>query len=325
MKTLVKRRKPAAGFEHSYRAALLAHLQGPCEVTLGQAYELGRKAIREGKTLLDTLAIHQRVCLDLLESRDFHLTFRERHNAAGDFLNETLSTFEMTHRGFQEAVQALRRMNETLEEQIKKLAYSIHDEAGQLLVVVHLELSEISKNIPSPYQEKLTRINQALRQVEDQLRRFSHELRPAILDDLGWLPAIQELAAHISARSNLSIKIDTTTKQRFPALQETILFRVVQESLTNVVKHARATRIGISVRHQRNAVICSIEDNGSGFDVCARKSEGQPSGLGLTSMRERLQTVGGTLRIDSSPGQGTKVVAEFPLEVTHASTDRIGG
>jgi len=325
MKVLGKNRNPAAGFEQSYRAALMAHLEEPCEITLGQAYELGRKAIREGKTLLDTLAVHQRVCQDLLESRDFPLTLRDRHNAAGEFLSETLSTFEMTHRGFQEAVQALRRMNETLEEQIKKLAYSIHDEAGQLLVVVHLGLSEISQNIPRPYQEKLTRINQALRQVGDQLRRFSHELRPATLDDLGWLPAIEELAAHISSRSNLTIKIDTATKQRFPALQETILFRVVQESLTNALKHAGATRVRITVRRQRNAVICSIKDNGSGFNVQAPKSDDKPSGLGLTSMRERLRSVGGTLRIDSSPGQGTKLVAEFPLEVAHGSADRIGG
>ena len=325
MKTLEKNRKPAAGFEQSYRAALLAHLQEPCEITLGQAYELGRKAIREGKTLLDTLAIHHRACGDLLERRDFHLTLRERHTAAGDFLSETLSTFEMTHRGFQEAVQALRRMNETLEDQIKKLAYSVHDEAGQLLVVVHLELSEISKKVPGPYQEKLARINQTLWQVENQLRRFSHALRPAILDDLGWLSAIQELAANISGRNGLSIKIDTTIKERFSAVLETILFRVVQESLTNALKHAQATRIRITVRRRRNIIICSIEDNGAGFDVHARKSAGKTSGLGLTAMRERVQAVDGTLRIHSSPGQGTKVVAEFPLEVNHGSADRIGG
>jgi signal transduction histidine kinase len=312
------------GFEESYRAALAAHLQEPSEITLGRAYELGREAVREGKTLLDTLAVHHRVFGDLLDAPDSRLTQHGRLSAAADFLNETLSTFEMTHRGFQEAVQALRHMNETLEEQIKRLAYSVHDEAGQLLVVVHLELAEIAKDIPGPYQEKLARVNHVLRQIEDQLRRFSHELRPTVLDDLGWLPAIEELAAHISTRSNLCIKIDATTKERFPTLQETVLYRVVQESLTNTVKHAQAAQVRISVRRRRNIIHCCVEDDGVGCDLQALKSARKGAGLGLTAMRERLQTIGGTLRIDSAPGKGTTVLAEFPMEVTHERADRSG-
>jgi signal transduction histidine kinase len=326
MKALEKRKTRAAGeFEERYRAALRAHVHKPREATLGQAYELGRDAIRQGKTLLDTLGIHHQVCRELFDARSsppLQLAFL---GAAGDFLRETLSTFEMTHRGFQEAVHALRAMNETLEERIKRLAYSVHDEASQLLVVVHLELASISSTVPGPLQEKLARIDQTLRQIEDQLRRFSHELRPTVLDDLGWLPAIEELAGHIATRSNLSITVETTTKKRLSSLRETVLYRVVHELLTNAVKHAQATRIRIFIRRWRNTFFCAVEDNGVGFDPAARKAQGKPAGLGFTAMRERLQTIGGTLRIDSSPGAGTKVQLEFPLEVTNGDSHHSRG
>src|ERR1700739_2677540 len=113
--------------------------------------------------------------------------------AGADFLTESLSPYEMAHRGFQDAVKALRQLNETLEEEIKRIAYAVHDEAGQLLVAVHLALADVSRGLPKAQQDQIGRVEQLLDQVEKQLRRYSHELRPAVLDDLGWIPAVRFL------------------------------------------------------------------------------------------------------------------------------------
>ena len=118
---------------------------------------------------------------------------QELLTAAADFLAETLSPYEMAHRGVQDAIAALRQLNETLEEEIKRIAYAVHDEAGQLLVAVHLALAEVARELPEPQKEQVGRIEELLNQVEKQLRRYSHELRPTVLDDLGWIPAIRFL------------------------------------------------------------------------------------------------------------------------------------
>src|SRR5260370_13677263 len=106
----------------------------------------------------------------------------------------------MTQRGFQDAVKALRQLNETLEEEIKRIAYAVHDEAGQLLVAVHLALAEVARELPQAQQEQIGRIAGLLTQVEKHVRRDSHELRPTILDDRVWVPAIRFLAEVGSAR-----------------------------------------------------------------------------------------------------------------------------
>jgi signal transduction histidine kinase len=172
----------------------------------------------------------------------------------------------MAHRGFQDAVKALRQLNETLEEEIKRIAYAVHDEAGQLLVAVHLALAEVALELPAPQQAQFERIKEMLNQVEKHLRRYSHELRPTILDDLGWIPAIRFLAEGISKRANLPIHIDAAVPGRPPATIETTLYRIVQEALTNAVKHARASNVWIRAWRENLVLCCSIRDDGGGFD-----------------------------------------------------------
>src|SRR5438128_6519042 len=171
---------------------------------------------------------------------------REESSRAGsEFLAECLSPYEMAHRGFQDAVKALRQLNETLEEEIKRIAYSVHDEAGQLLVAVHLALANLALELPPGRKEQVREIEGLLNEVEKHLRRYSHELRPTILDDLGWIPAIRFLAEGISKRANLPIHIQTRISGRLPGPAETALYRIVQESLNNAVKHAKARNIWI--------------------------------------------------------------------------------
>jgi len=245
--------------------------------------------------------------------------------AGGDFLAECLSPYEMAHRGFQDAVKALRQLNETLEQEIKRIAYAVHDEAGQLLVAVHLALAELAPELPEALQTQVTRIKDLLNQVEKHLRRYSHELRPTILDDLGWSPAIRVLDEGISKRAGLPIHIEATVSGRLPSTIETALYRTVQEGLTNAIKHAKASNIWIRAWRERLALRCSIRDDGAGFDSNRVQAEPGRKGLGLIAMRERVSAIGGTLSIESCPGRGTELLIRVPLEDDHANTRRARG
>jgi signal transduction histidine kinase len=228
----------------------------------------------------------------------------------------------MAHRGFQDAVKALRQLNETLEEEIKRIAYAVHDEAGQLLVAVHLALAEVALELPEPQQAQFARIKEMLNEVERHLRRFSHELRPTILDDLGWIPAIRFLAEGISKRANLPIHIDAAVSGRPPSAIETTLYRIVQEALTNAVKHAQASNVWIRAWREDLVLCCSIRDDGGGFDSSKAHAAPCRKGLGLIAMQERVTAIGGSLRIESRAGLGTELSIRIPLEGGHANSSR---
>jgi len=324
---MATQRKPKAQarFEDEYASFMREYAAGSGEAALGKAYELGRRALAEGKSLVEIASLHHEAVQGLVrEEKDEELR-KSLLQTSGDFLAECLSPYEMAHRGFQDAVKALRQLNETLEEEIKRIAYAVHDEAGQLLVAVHLALAEVARELPKFQQQQIGRIGELLNQVEKHLRRYSHELRPTILDDLGWIPAIRFLAEGVSARAGLPIHIDATFSGRLPGPVETALYRTVQEGLNNAVKHAKAKNIWIRAWKERYELCCSIRDDGAGFDALQVQTEPRRKGLGLIAMQERMSAIGGTLRIESRPGSGTELSVRVPLEVDHANTRRARG
>ena len=321
MKTAIKRKtKPPATFEEEYRSAFGEYARSGGEAALGRAYELGRRAITEKKSLMEIAALHHRGLHGMLAEAPGAAGPQEMLTAAGDFLAEMLSPFEMAHRGVQDAIVALRQLNETLEEEIKRIAYAVHDEAGQLLVAVHLALADVARELPERQKEQMGRIEELLNQVEKQLRRYSHELRPTVLDDLGWIPAIRFLAEGVSKRANLPIHIKVAFAGRLPSTTEIALYRVVQEALTNATKHAKASNIWVRAWRDDFVLCCSIRDDGAGFDVGAIQAPGGRKGLGLIGMQERVSAIGGTVRIESRHGQGTELLIRLPLEVSHANS-----
>ncbi len=228
MKTAARgKTKPQASFEDEYRSSLREYAEGGGEFALGRAYELGRRALNEKKSLVEIASLHHQAVLGLIRDAGSDKQREDSFRAGSEFLAECLSPYEMAHRGFQDAVKALRQLNETLEEEIKRIAYAVHDEAGQLLVAVHLALSEMALELPEPQQGQVTRIKELLNEVEKHLRRYSHELRPTILDDLGWIPAIRFLADGISKRANIPIRIEASFSGRLAGTIETTLYRVV--------------------------------------------------------------------------------------------------
>src|SRR5207244_13116754 len=265
MKMATKRkRKSPAPFEEEDRSAFGEYAGNGGEAALGRAYELGRRAITEKKSLMEIASLHHRALHEMLAEAPGTGREQELLAAAGAFLGELLSPFEMAHRGVQDAIVALRQLNETLEEEIKRIAYSFHDEAGQLLVAVHLALADVAREAPNS-RRTIENITDLLKKVEVQLRQFSHELRPTVLDDLGLIPAIRFLAGAVSKRSNLPIRVSAEIPERLASSAEIAVYRVVQEALTNAVKHSQARSVSVEIFSRDATLHCIIQDDGVGF------------------------------------------------------------
>jgi len=295
--------------EMRYREALAAYLGGGGEALLARAYELGRDAHEEGRSIPDIVGVHKRSLHEVLPGAAAGRPPAAVVDAAGDFLAEALSPFEMTHRGYRDSLVAWRHINETFEKEIRRIAHALHDESGQLLVSLHLQLAQLARDIPAA-QPQIQQCQELLDRTEQQLRQLSHELRPMVLDDLGWLAAIEFLAAAVSARSAIPIEVCSSVTQRLPAPVETALYRVVQEALTNATRHARPRRIRVEIDQDQGGLRGIISDDGVGFEVepCVRNG-----GLGLRGMHERLGALGGSLQVVSEPGRGAEIRFRLPM------------
>lgn len=303
------------GLAYEYEVALRRYLKRGGEDGLHRAYELGRRGLGEGRGVLGMVALHHQAMIEVATKSESPKTLSaDALKKAGIFFAECMSPFEMTHRAFGEANEALRHMNEALEEEVKGIAHALHDEAGQLLAAVHLSLDQVVRDVDPSAQRRLGEVKGLLKEVDQQMRRLSHELRPTILDDLGLVPAIEFLAEGVAKRSGLRIAIQSPRGNRLPAPLETILYRVVQEALQNVAKHARATSVKIRLQDSGKIVRCFIVDDGVGFSPGSSKAGAQERGFGLLGMREKLQPLGGTVKIESAQGQGTKLSIVIPKE-----------
>ncbi|TMB54054.1 MAG: hypothetical protein E6J56_11985 [Deltaproteobacteria bacterium] len=297
-----------------YLRALEDYLDGVGEAALARAYELGRRAVVDGLGVLEMAALHHEALrasvlrLDALEAR------AKAAEAAQAFFSESLSPFEMTHRTSREANTALRRLNERLEEEARRIAHTLHDEAAQLLASVHIALDALARDLPQSVRSRLEEVRGLLDRMEGELRTLSHELRPTMLDDLGLVPALQFLAEGVAKRTGLSVEVKGSTHGRLPPAVETALYRVVQEALTNAVRHAHPVHVKVQLQREARAVRCSVSDDGVGFDAATALAHRGGPGLGLVGIRERLDALRGSLQITSSPGRGTRVHVAVPLE-----------
>jgi PAS domain S-box-containing protein len=200
------------------------------------------------------------------------------------------------------------------EEEAKRIAHQLHDEAGQITASIHLALADIGRELPPSGRERLREVRDSLDEIEERLRRLSHELRPTILDDLGLEPALEFLAEGFSARTGIPIRVESTAKGRVDPLVETALYRVVQEALTNIARHSSASDASIELARERESLRCTVRDDGVGFepDLLLRGDAGH-RGIGLLGVRERLDALGGRVRIRSAPGAGTELSVAVPL------------
>jgi signal transduction histidine kinase len=293
-----------------YGNALKGYLSGGGEAALREAYEIGRRSVFEGVGLPDLALLHH-AALDAGGPRG---RSPEELRAAGTFLAEAISPHEMARRGFQEASQALRQFNQILEREAARIAQTLHDETGQLLVAVQLGLATLAADAPAPLRIRVKEVTDLLQQVEEQLRTLSHTLRPPILDDLGLVPALEFLADRTSRSGGPSVRVEGAIEGRLPAPVEIAVYRVVHEALINARKHGRAREVRIRLERRGGWLRGCVRDDGRGFDAGLLATGKLKRGLGLSGMRERAKALGGTFEVDSQPGLGTEVRIAVPAE-----------
>lgn len=207
---------------------------------------------------------------------------------------------------------ALRRLNDLVDLQSARVSDLLHDEASQVLAAVHMTIEDIAHDVPAPVQARLRRVRQHLHDVAEQLRRISHDLYPRIVDDLGVIDAIKFISRAFTRQTGVQLAIDVRVDE-CPAAVGAVVYRLVHEALANIGKHARASGASIVIAREGSRLVCTICDDGVGFDVAATLA--RHTNLGLMLSRGRVEAAGGTLDITSAPQQGTRLRAAIPLEI----------
>jgi PAS domain S-box-containing protein len=204
------------------------------------------------------------------------------------------------------------RLVSVREEEQARISREVHDELGQALTAVKMDLAWLAGRLPRTNSQMLERIRstrQLAARTIQSVRRISTELRPAVLD-LGLAAAVEWQVQEFQARTGIQCKLRLLTQEVFAPDVSTALFRILQETLTNVARHAKATRVEVVKQKQRDRLVLRIRDNGRGFDP---EDPSLSKSLGLLGMRERAAILGGRVDIASAPGKGTTVTAWIPL------------
>lgn len=206
-----------------------------------------------------------------------------------------------------------QRLMKAQEEERLHLSRELHDESGQLLAALTVQLGLLDRDAECPelIHTRVAELKNAASIIQSNLHRLAINLRPASLDHLGLVTTLEQFIREFNRQYDIHVEFETVgmQEQRLPIEIETALFRIVQEALTNVVLHAQAQRVDVLLSRTEKCTSAMIEDNGVGFSHGSTLTEEH---LGLFGMRERVQMLGGTLTIESSPGKGTTVKAEVP-------------
>ena len=212
----------------------------------------------------------------------------------------------------------LRQVTKAQEEERKRISHELHDDTLQALVVLSRQLDTLtsgSKGIPEDLRASLEKLWHQTNDIVSEVRRLSQDLRPAALDRLGLLAALEWLASEIAKFSGIETKVKVTgVQRRLPEDVELVLFRITQEALRNVWRHSRASRAEITVEFGESKTRITICDNGRGFNLPDRMGDLPRDGkLGLAGMEERARLLGGILTLQSQLGKGTSIAIEIPV------------
>jgi signal transduction histidine kinase len=216
--------------------------------------------------------------------------------------------------------QQLRRLSRQVlsaqENERKKISRELHDVIAQTLLGINLRLVTLKKEAaldPRGLDGNIARTQRLVESAVDIVHRFARELRPAMLDDLGLIPALHSFMKTFTTRTGVHARlIAFADVEKLDAGPRTVLFRVAQEALTNVARHARASRVEVTIQKLPNRICMKIKDDGKSFSVERTLHSVRGKRLGLLGMRERLEMIGGSFAVESAPGKGTTIVAEIP-------------
>ena len=206
-----------------------------------------------------------------------------------------------------------QRLMKAQEEERLHLSRELHDESGQLLTALTVQLGLLERGLdqPATLRDKIDELKHTATSIQDNLHKLAVNLRPASLDHLGLVTTIQQFIEEFHRQYGIQVDFEAVGMQgrRLPIEVETAIFRIVQESLTNVILHAQAKSVDVLLSQHEHELIMVVEDDGVGF---LPGSQSQEEHLGLFGMRERIEMLGGTFVIESSPGKGTTIKVEVP-------------
>jgi PAS domain S-box-containing protein len=242
-----------------------------------------------------------------------------RDTTAAKVADQTIrSLFHFLQDRDEDRTRLLRRTNAAIETERNRVARDLHDGPVQGVSAASLSLEAALLMIKAGDTERgidvLVKIRQELAEEADALRQLMSGLRPPVLEERGLMPALRETLARFGAETGITTQFDGTITRPVPRDVETLAYRVVQEALTNVGKHAEATRVSVVVESDATQLRVEIEDDGRGFETNQTRDYLRSGRVGLASMRERVELASGTFTLRSTPGRGTVVIATIPFE-----------
>jgi two-component system sensor histidine kinase UhpB len=217
--------------------------------------------------------------------------------------------------------ELLRQTVLAQEEERRHIARELHDETSQAMTALSWKLAAVEQVLPDSHREGHSEVRERIRdlrqlteQVMNDLRQLTARLRPAVLDELGLVPALITYGDDCAARFPFKVDVQVTgTRRRLPSEVETTLYRIAQEAITNVAKHAQATHAAIHLHFNEQEAALSISDDGIGMDEPPQQAAAHGKGWGLAGIYERIRAVEGNLDIRSSPDAGTHLIARVPI------------
>jgi signal transduction histidine kinase len=234
------------------------------------------------------------------------------------------SLFKFLQDRDEDRTRLFRRTNSAIEQERNRIARDLHDGPVQGVSAASLSLEAALLMIKAGDTERgldvLAKIRQELAEEADSLRRLMAGLRPPVLEERGLMPALRESLLRFGTDQGIETEFSGTIVRVIPDDLETLAFRVVQESLTNVGKHAGATRVTVHVESDQSQLRIEIEDDGQGFETGDVRDHLRAGRVGLASMRERVELASGTFAVRSTPGRGTAVMATIPLDLALLTT-----
>jgi signal transduction histidine kinase len=236
-------------------------------------------------------------------------------DAFNDMTAELARTDEIRREREQLRRQLLERVIATQEDERKYIARELHDSTSQNLTSLMVGIKAMSATCKDPtMQSEAEKLRNVAAQTLDEIHNISMRLRPRVLDDIGLSAALEKLVSEWQARYKIPIDLLLQCgPQRMPAEIETAIYRIVQEALTNIVRHASAKSVSVLVEERNSHLLTVIEDDGQGFDSAGKTGDRH---LGLVGMRERAELLDGKLTIESSSESGTSIYVEIPLKET---------
>ena len=234
---------------------------------------------------------------------------------------ENARLFEEIHRSRQQARDLAQEVVRVQELERQRLAYELHDDTGQILTALKLWLEMTRDELPDqtdPLHEKLEEAVNETGYLMDRIRAMARDLRPPALDVTGLNDALQDHCEEFARRTGLNIEYRGTAQNDLAEAAQICLYRVLQEALTNIAKHAGAKQVQVSLKRNdgEHRVSLTVRDNGLGFDtqILAAVGSDRPQGIGVSGMKERVEMLGGRFELKSKPGEGTLLIASLPAE-----------